>query len=486
MTERDDAVAAFAHLLASGEEIASLPVDSEADLPTRRVIMALRDLSRIAALHRTLRPANAADDLDERRWGDFHLLARLHTTEQYEAWRGWDPHLSREVALTLWRSGSSGLATRLATLRSLVQVKHRGLAALWGADVIDDIGGCWMEFIRGLSLRDVLQKHGALSELEALLLGIELCNAVGALHRSGLAHGAISLDSVVRCESGRLCLIPDVHTLDQLTDQGPLDPRAIADVTAVIGVLSAVAGSDTVKHLGTIGSANGHDQAIRDIESLGNALRRRVAEARVAPIRQSRWRSPNVPGMAAAALCSVVVALGPWPVERINLIGDRDHMAVPPGSDGEDTIHETDDPDGFDERRIGGDINWEHRVERIAGDGTAVLRLATVGLSSAKIAANYGIDNRFFLDGQEIVPAFEDAVRGDGWHEYRFAIADALIADGRVNVRLLVSPNEGWGGIDYAELAIDRPTVRLIRTVTTGLMGLLAFFVVRKRGSAHS
>jgi serine/threonine-protein kinase len=64
-----------------------------------------------------------------------------------------------------------------------------------------------MEFVRGLTLEQMLATHGPFSAGEAGLVGYELCGALAAVHHAGLVHRDVKAQNVMREEGGRLVLM---------------------------------------------------------------------------------------------------------------------------------------------------------------------------------------------------------------------------------------------------------------------------------------
>ena len=119
-----------------------------------------------------------------------------------------------------------------------------------------------------------------------------------------------------------------------------------------------------------------------------------------------------------------------------NLVGDMDQNP-PPNPDGHDIVHEVDDLPGFDQRQVGGTVTWIHNVSTALGGqsiATATLRVAVVGL----IDQNFpGIDNYLFVNGVEVLGAFDNS--HDGWRLYEFPLNPAAITNGILVVELRAS-----------------------------------------------
>ena len=121
-----------------------------------------------------------------------------------------DTALDRDVALKLLRqrARAEALASQfLAEGRLLARVAHPNVITVYGAESVDGRVGLWMEFIRGLTLEDVLRQHGAFSAREATFIGLDLCRALAAVHATGLVHRDVKAANVMREQGGRIVLM---------------------------------------------------------------------------------------------------------------------------------------------------------------------------------------------------------------------------------------------------------------------------------------
>ncbi|HEU4688545.1 MAG TPA: protein kinase, partial [Vicinamibacterales bacterium] len=76
-----------------------------------------------------------------------------------------------------------------------------------GAERIAGRIGLWMEFVRGCTLEETLQKGKRFTAKEVTGLGLELCRAVSAVHAAGLVHRDIKAQNVMVAADGRLVLM---------------------------------------------------------------------------------------------------------------------------------------------------------------------------------------------------------------------------------------------------------------------------------------
>ncbi len=154
--------------------------------------------------------ACATGDADPQRWGHLENLERIGEGQFGEVYRAWDVQLEREVALKLSRSNGRFQASGwggLQEARLLARIRHPGVVTVHGADQREGRFGVWMEYICGQTLEAFLQEKGTLGARETTLIGLDLCAAVAAVHRSGLLHRDIKTKNVMRERSGRIVLM---------------------------------------------------------------------------------------------------------------------------------------------------------------------------------------------------------------------------------------------------------------------------------------
>jgi len=180
----------------------------------------LRLVARVAELHRTIvleQPDQAITHLDAEvssadpvAWGHLSIASRLASGAFGQIYRAHDPQLDRAVALKLLRSDITLMqpADRLLReARALAQVRHRNVVTVHGADVRDGRAGLWMELIDGQTLEAWLGGHGPMGDREVASIGIDVCQALAAVHRQGLVHGDVKTQNVMRENGGRIVLM---------------------------------------------------------------------------------------------------------------------------------------------------------------------------------------------------------------------------------------------------------------------------------------
>src|SRR4029453_4381635 len=140
-------------------------------------------------------------------WGPLRVLAEIGRGSFGRVLRAWEPRLQREVALKLLDGvpGASEDAV-VAEARLLAQIRHDNVVTVFGADCFDDQVGFWMEYIEGRTLWQIQDRSGPFSAQEALLVAVDLCRALAAVHRAGFVQGDVKAQNVMRQRGGRIVL----------------------------------------------------------------------------------------------------------------------------------------------------------------------------------------------------------------------------------------------------------------------------------------
>jgi Tfp pilus assembly protein PilF/TolB-like protein len=181
-----------------------------ASAPTDNAPIPVQEGSASALMnHASLAGGNGADG--EQRWGHLTLRERVGSGVFGEVYRAYDDKLDRDVALKLLRTGTRS-ADRLAAKvlhegRLLARVRHPNVVSVHGVEAHGDRVGLWMEFIRGCTLEQLLERQGLFGAREATLIGQDLCRALAAVHASGLVHRDVKAQNVMREEGGRVVLM---------------------------------------------------------------------------------------------------------------------------------------------------------------------------------------------------------------------------------------------------------------------------------------
>jgi serine/threonine-protein kinase len=170
-----------------------------------------------------------------RKLGQYKLLRRLGAGGMGEVYLGEHLLLRRACAIKIIRTEQAGDATSFSRFEREV----RAMATLthWNTVEVYDYGhaedGTFyyvMEYLPGLSLQDLVERHGPLSPGRAIHFLRQVCGALREAHGIGLIHRDIKPSNVIACERG------GVHDVAKLLDFGlvhdiGLDGQATGQLT---------------------------------------------------------------------------------------------------------------------------------------------------------------------------------------------------------------------------------------------------------------
>lgn len=214
MSEQDRLLDA-ALQVSDGEAVDWERMERTADDPLeRRRIEGLKALARIAAACRSTDPAPARPSPQSPpllRWGPLELIHSIGRGAKGEVFRARDTRLDMEVALKLLPADPEPADPRPFSViregRLMAKVRHRNVISVFGADQFQGRTGIWMELVEGTTLHDLLALHGPFGARETALFGIDLCQALAAVHAAGLIHQDVKARNVIREQGGRLVLM---------------------------------------------------------------------------------------------------------------------------------------------------------------------------------------------------------------------------------------------------------------------------------------
>lgn len=150
------------------------------------------------------------DRLPFEHWGPLKLIERLSGGGFGDVYRAHDASLDVEVALKLWHPVESDAVSEddfLTEARRLARVRHENVLVVHGVAKFEGRAGMWTDLLRGQTLESYLEREGPIGAREAALIGIDLCNALAAMHKAGIIHRDVKTFNVMREQGGRIVLV---------------------------------------------------------------------------------------------------------------------------------------------------------------------------------------------------------------------------------------------------------------------------------------
>lgn len=194
-----------AALVAEGRPVDWPTLLAAASPEDRPLLEQLRVMAAVASEHGGPVPE---DPGDRRSWGPFEVLGLLDRGAYGVVLRGRDPRVDRLMAIKLLAGEATGREARFVEeARAIARVDHPNVVSVYGADVFDGVAGTWMELVEGSTLDRIVARDGPLGARETVLVGLDLCGALSAVHGAGLVHRDVKAANIVRETGGRIVLM---------------------------------------------------------------------------------------------------------------------------------------------------------------------------------------------------------------------------------------------------------------------------------------
>jgi len=154
-----------------------------------------------------------------RKLGQYVLSRRLGAGGMGEVYLGEHTMLRRACAIKLIRPDQAGDPTTLSRFEREVQamanLTHWNTVEVYDYGIAEDGTFYYvMEYLPGLSLQELVERHGPLSPSRAVYILRQVCAALKEAHSIGLIHRDIKPSNVILCERG------GVHDVAKLLDFG--------------------------------------------------------------------------------------------------------------------------------------------------------------------------------------------------------------------------------------------------------------------------
>ncbi len=141
----------------------------------------------------------------------FEILSELGAGGMAVVYRAHDRQLDEIVALKVlkvdtWRD-SDQLERLKEELKLARKVTHRNVLRTYDLGEIDGISFISMEYVRGITLRGLLQRTGSVPYSAGLRIAKELCQGLAAAHEEGVIHRDIKPENLILDPAGTVKLM---------------------------------------------------------------------------------------------------------------------------------------------------------------------------------------------------------------------------------------------------------------------------------------
>jgi eukaryotic-like serine/threonine-protein kinase len=200
-SDEDVRLLSIAESIADGTPVDWEDINRHTDEDSGPIVTELRALEELARSH----------EATPKTWGPFSIIGEIARGAFGTVYIASEPSLALTLALKVIRPRNPDVpadpARALTEARLLAKISHPNVVRVFRADRIGNEVGVAMELVKGRTLDDLVQTESPFSAREATLIGIDLCHALAAVHRSGALHGDIKAHNVMRGEGGRTVLM---------------------------------------------------------------------------------------------------------------------------------------------------------------------------------------------------------------------------------------------------------------------------------------
>ncbi len=144
----------------------------------------------------------------------YRIHSQLGSGGTSEVWRAEDERLKRAVALKIlhaeWQGDQMGARVEQEA-RAAAQLHHPSVVAIYDVGRLE-CGSPFvvMEYLRGRSVRELIEMHGCLSAEDAVSTLLPALDALAAAHEHGIIHRDIKPDNIFVCRLDRNIVQPKV------------------------------------------------------------------------------------------------------------------------------------------------------------------------------------------------------------------------------------------------------------------------------------
>jgi serine/threonine-protein kinase len=140
--------------------------------------------------------------------GRYRLVARLARGGMAEVWEAQDDVLTRPVAVKVLLphlAADGAFHERFhREAMSAARLSHPHIVSIYDTCSGDDVEAIVMELVRGTTVRDLLDRKGAVSPRRAIAITRQVADALAHAHACGLVHRDIKPGNILLADDGRV------------------------------------------------------------------------------------------------------------------------------------------------------------------------------------------------------------------------------------------------------------------------------------------
>ena len=194
--------------------------------------------------------------------GRYEIIAKLGSGGMSHVYQARDTILNRKVAVKVLRSDlaeDKDFVRRFQVeAQAVASLSHPNIVSIYDVGQENGLPYLVMEYVEGLTLREIIQKEGPLSPAETVNLGVQVCAALAHAHEKGIIHRDIKSHNILVTPGGRV----------KVTDFGLA--RVMSTPSATMTLSGTVMGS--VHYLSPEQAQGGETGPKSDLYSLGVVL----------------------------------------------------------------------------------------------------------------------------------------------------------------------------------------------------------------------
>ena len=140
--------------------------------------------------------------------GRYQVLSRIARGGMATVYLATDLRLERRVAVKVMHghlADDSQFKQRfIQEARSAARLAHPNVVNVFDQGQDDDSAYLVMEYLPGITLRDLIQDHGALTAEQAIDIAESVLSGLAAAHRAGIVHRDLKPENVLLADDGRI------------------------------------------------------------------------------------------------------------------------------------------------------------------------------------------------------------------------------------------------------------------------------------------